>query len=312
MFDFQWLDEYREMESSWLIEGFLCPSINILSGKAKAGKSTLACHVISSLLEGTPFLGVQPINFTSNICWMGTDGGWKRELFTRLRPSIVRQRRILTIPMLPLDVDIWKKFGEDLVKHDVKVLVVDHLAGMSGGANLNEQQEAFLALQGIKAINEQFGITVLLISHSSKSDNKGASAHSYLIEATGRILLQLDGETRTKTLCVRGNEVEAKKFTIKLSPSECEFGEKVIKERKPRTKTAEDKVTKLFTEGDPKAFRSQSALGREMFRLGLAKSEEGGRQQINIWRKRNLVVRLEDGSVGRGPNVASLEEKTAC
>jgi len=301
MFNFIWLHEYKPTQNEWLIDGLICPTLTVLSGQAKSGKSTFAGHLISSLIQGTEILGKIPQTKGMKVCWMGTDGGWINEVHQRLHGK-VNENLVLSM-MLPVEIKTWEDFGERLVSMGVKLLVVDHLAGLSGEHQMDAQNEATKVLSCLKPIHEKHGIAVLLLAHSPRGANGGRVAHSYVTEATARVLLQLEGQTSVKDLQVRGNEIESKKFVINLTQDSVTFTEKVKKERKARDKTVPDKVRKVLNLSKPEEFANQSSLARALVRLKLAKTQAGGRQQVITWIEKGLVAINSDGTISAGPNL---------
>jgi hypothetical protein len=302
MFDFIWLHEYKPEHHEWLIEGLICPSLTVLSGQAKAGKSTFAGHLVSSLIQGTEILGKIPNMQGIKVCWMGTDGGWINEVHQRLQGKV--SENLVLSAMLPVDIKTWEDFGEQLVSMGIKLLVVDHLAGLSGEHEIDSQNEATKVLSCLKPIHEKHGIAVLLLAHSPRGANGGRVAHSYVTEATARVLLQLEGQTSIKDLQIRGNEIESKKFVINLTQDSVAFTEKVKKERKSRDKAVPKKVREALKLSTPEDILNQSSLARALVRWKMALSEAGARQQVITWIKKGLVTKNADGTISAGPNLA--------
>ena len=77
------INEYEDEQQDWLIEGFLCPWLTLLSGQPKYGKSLLAGHIAISLIQETPLLGHSVTGSNHVIAWLGYDPGWKQEVSTR-------------------------------------------------------------------------------------------------------------------------------------------------------------------------------------------------------------------------------------
>lgn len=302
MFKFTWLHDYQPVHHEWLIEGLICPTLTVLAGQAKAGKSTLAGHLITSLIQGTEILGKIPKKHGIKVCWMGTDGGWTNEVHHRLQGKV--NENLVLSEMLPVDVRTWEDFGERLVAMGIKLLVVDHLAGLSGEHQMDAQNEATKVLSCLKPIHEKHGIAVLLLAHSPRGANGGRVAHSYVTEATARVLLQLEGQTSVKDLQVRGNEIESKRFVINLTQDSVTFTEKVKKERKARDKSVPDKVRKALKLCGPEDTLNQSTLARALVRWSMAESQAGGRQQVISWIEKGLVTKNADGGISAGPNLA--------
>ena len=72
--------EWNEPADNWVIPGFICGSRTLLSGEPKAGKSTLAGHLASSLIHQTPFLGQTPNEGFHKIICMWFDASCQNEV----------------------------------------------------------------------------------------------------------------------------------------------------------------------------------------------------------------------------------------
>ncbi len=72
------LADYRHRTGEFLIGGLLAPSVTLLTGASEAGKSTLARHIVLSLLSDAPLMG-ETDHRRHVIHWAGTDSGWRDE-----------------------------------------------------------------------------------------------------------------------------------------------------------------------------------------------------------------------------------------
>jgi len=70
------IDDIRQETEPWLIEGMVCPWLTLLSGQPKHGKTILAGHIATALINNEPLLGKQIKSAEHFIGWMGFDGGW--------------------------------------------------------------------------------------------------------------------------------------------------------------------------------------------------------------------------------------------
>ena len=65
-----WIDDFSEADTSWLIDGFVCPSLTIISAQPKHGKTLLAGHIAISLITGQPLAGRAVDGDNHLVAWM--------------------------------------------------------------------------------------------------------------------------------------------------------------------------------------------------------------------------------------------------
>ena len=303
-----WMDEFPTYPENWVIDGLVCPYITILSGQPKVRKSTLATHIALAVVNQTQFLG-KDVNAKSNkVCWVGFDGGWRGEIITRCDGQ--GKNSILFQPGFPsLNKSDWIAFGDRLIQNQVGLLIVDNLYGF-GDLQLNDHNEAKKVFNCLSLIVEDYGIPVLLIAHSPKGNGSASAAHSNIIKASARVLLELKGEAKSgvRTLTVIGNELAGEKISIQINQTFTDFAD--VKTRKDE-KPAKDEIGLLLAQAQdfekecPVEYRkSASAAGRWMVEKGFAKKPDYGRKRINMMLDSGLLKR--DGVKGqiiRGPKL---------
>jgi hypothetical protein len=108
-----WIDEKTDEPTPWIIDGLVCPWLTLLSGQPKHGKTTLAGHIVNSLLNGTTLFNKEASQGAHKVAWMGYDGGWKEELRERLETSANRNI-ILYDPIRSLDDSLWWQLALDM------------------------------------------------------------------------------------------------------------------------------------------------------------------------------------------------------
>ena len=302
--DAYWMDEFPTPPEGWVIDGLVCPYITILSGQPKVRKSTLATHIAVAVINQTDFLGRQ-INTKSNkVAWIGFDGGWYGEIITRCDGKA--NNSILFQPgFTSLTEADWNTFGERLIQNQIGLLIVDNLYGY-GDLQLNDANESKKVFNCLNQIVNNFGIPVLLIAHSPKGGGSASAAHSNLIKASARVLLELKGEAKSgvRTLTVIGNELPGEKLSIKIG----QYSTELVDGKAENAKKAEREEVgvmlahaRRFNEECPPYNRvSVTAAGKWLKENGLIGNEESGRGKINKMITAGLLRR--DGV--KGPVIA--------
>ena len=100
------INDFVDEQQDWLIEGILCPSLTLLSGQPKHGKSILAGHIAVSLIQQTPLIGRNVSEGNHIVAWIGYDAGWKQEVIQRWG-DCAQNQMILIDTIRSLDSGIW-------------------------------------------------------------------------------------------------------------------------------------------------------------------------------------------------------------
>lgn len=299
-----WMDEFPSSPEGWVIDGLICPYITILSGQPKVRKSTLATHIALAVINQTDFLGREVNTKSNKVAWIGFDGGWYTEIITRCDGKA--NNSILFQPgFTSLAESDWEAFGNRLDKNNIGLLVVDNLYGF-GDLQLNDHNEAKKVFNCLNLIVNRYGIPVLLIAHSPKGFGSASAAHSNLIKASARVLLELKGEAKNgvRTLTVIGNELPGEKISIQIGQTSTELADvkpvKVKKSEKEDVGVLLAQARVLDQECPIEKRKSARSAGKWLFERGLSGTPGSGRTKINNMLDAELLRR--DGL--KGPIIA--------
>lgn len=195
------IDEYVGEQQDWLIEGFLCPWLTLLSGQPKHGKSLLAGHIAVSLIQEIPLLGRRISGSNHKIAWLGYDGGWKQEVCERWLEKSMNQI-IFCDSLRSLDPNLWGQLAVRLKQEGVTLLIIDHLYGLAGALGLNDAEHVAVIANLLRPFYEEFGIAILLLTQASKGQfSNGRAAHSVALE--GRQERSFGFQTRKRMALAR-------------------------------------------------------------------------------------------------------------
>ena len=303
------IDDVQPDLTPWPIEELVCPSLTLLSGQPKVGKTILAGHIASSLVNGEPLLGKSPLPGDHLIGWMGFDADWRIELANRVRGK-ARNRITLFDPIRQLEPEKWFQFGQVLKSRGVSLLVVDHLYGIAGVLSLNEANNCALVSQALRPIYEDFGIPLLLLAQSGKGEfSRGRAAHSVALEAEARCLLRLHEKRAggNRRLDVSSNVVGEESFSIKLSPETIE--QRTVREAVTREVTGRKSIeTAKQLLGDASVenlLTSWSGAGVALAQLGLSANAGSGRSMAQRMRQQGFL-KEEAGRIVPGDSLLSI------
>jgi hypothetical protein len=287
------IDDLPEEQEEWLVDGLICPSLTLLSGQPKHGKSLLAGHCVIGLINQTEVLGrsVRPGHHI--VGWMGYDPGWHDELRQRWQPLANNRIKIFE-PLRNSSVQLWRDLAEELHRQSVTVFVVDHLYGLAGPVDLNDATEVSKIFNLLRPIYEEFGIAVILIAQATKSPwGNGRSAHSVALEGEARSLVRIYDKkpSGARKVSISSNSFGEETLNVTLTDSEFTLRTKGKKEvNPPSERESPDKVREFLALANPlELSRGWKGAGRELYRLGWSISQNAGRGMAKRWGDQNLL-----------------------
>ncbi len=303
------IDDIEQETEPWLVEGMVCPWLTLLSGQPKHGKTILAGHIATALINGEPLLGKQVKSGQHKIAWMGYDGGWRNEINSRLK-SRANNQIATYAPIRTIDELLWREFASALKEDDTTLFVLDHLYGMAGTIGLNDANNFAILANLLRPIYEEFKIPVLVLAQAGKGEfSNGRAAHSVALEGEARSLLRLY-EKRPhgyRKLDISSNTNGEERLTIRLTPEVIEFREN--KEKPPREvkgrETIEIAKKLLLEPAVQEELTSWAGAGRALAIMEYSKNESAGRSMAIRMREQRLL-KLENGRIVRGDSLLSL------
>lgn len=299
------INEYEDEQQDWLIEGFLCPWLTLLSGQPKHGKSLLAGHIAISLIQEAPLLGRNVSGSNHIIAWMGYDPGWKQEVSERWLEASKGQI-FLCDSIRSLDENLWRQLAKSLKSEGVTLLIIDHLYGLAGALGLNDAEHIAVITNLLRPIYEEYGIAVLLLTQAGKGQfSNGRAAHSVAIEGEARALIRISDKRKNgaRKIELISNTCGEESLNVRLTPDLFEVTEtKPSKKDEKSQRESPDIVRDFLAKANVKELGSWSGVGREIHRLGLSTSVVAGRSMSTRWRKQDLIT-MESGVVVAGDSL---------
>ena len=287
------IDDLPEEQEEWLVDGLICPSLTLISGQPKNGKSLLAGHCVIGLINQTDVLNRSVKQGHHIVGWMGYDLGWREEL--RLRWKTLADNRIKIFdPLRNATAQVWRDLAEELHRQSITVFVIDHLYGVSGPADLNDSSEVSKIFSLIKPIYEEFGIALIVLTQAAKHQySNGRAANSVGIEAEARALIRIyDKKPKgSRKISIGSNTGDEEILDVTLTDSEFTLRAKTIKvSNAPSERESPDQVRKFLALASPlELSRGWKGAGRELYRLGWSTSPNAGRAMAKRWGNQNLL-----------------------
>lgn len=297
--------EWIEKSEEWLIPSLICDSLTLLSGEPKTGKTSLACHIARALISGTEILESQPNVSNYRIGWMGFDSKWRREIQTRI-PDLMKNVFFID-PIGYKDLAQWTQLTAEFQKLNLDFLIIDHLYGFGAGADLDRQYQVQEVLVPLNRFMAETNAGVLLLAHAPKGSD-GRAAHSMASEGAARWLLRLRGFGKVRTLDSLGNNAEADKRRIKLTPHLISLADAPVKNlqnSKPANGGLPERA-RFILDNCPTDFRSSArAIGKWLSEQGIGiETVESGRTAVNVLLKSKLLKRISaKGEITAGPKL---------
>lgn len=199
----------------WVFSDSVCSSVTLIYGRSNVGKSYLvAAMLLSLLIEGREFLGMQPTDNTKlwrpAILW--TDPGSDEEYAERIcKHSPVE----VDIPMFHIGRTVsageWEALIDLLVDDGFNFVVLDNLMGATG--DTNNPEAVTTVFDGMTRLTN-LGVPVVIIHHESEHGASVAGATpmgASVIVQKSRTWIQVRQTGRRKlrgdntALVIRGN-----------------------------------------------------------------------------------------------------------
>jgi hypothetical protein len=237
---------------------------------------------------------------------MGFDSGWVNEL-RKNSEGKVNGSLLLQNPLRSLRVEDWQTLGENLTREDIGFLVIDHLYGLGGHLNLNENQEANKIMTCLQIVVSDYQIPILLLAQATKNQRgAGSMAHSNLFKGNARALLELAGTRRDgkRSLTVSGNEVASETLQVYVKPTSLDLAETTNNDAKKQQRDYEGNLRRgqqIWDSAKPEDLSTQTAAGRLAYKLGLSDNPEAGRKMVSRLVKAS-VFELDGSALIQGRN----------
>lgn len=297
--------EWVEKSEEWLIPSLICDSLTLLSGEPKTGKTSLACHIARALISGTEILERKPSVSNYRIGWMGFDSKWRREIQNRI-PDLMEHIFFID-PIGYKDLTQWDELTAEFQRMNLDFLVIDHLYGFGAGADLDRQFQVQEVLLPLNRFMAETNAGVLLLAHAPKGSD-GRVAHSMASEGAARWLLRLRGFGKVRTLDSLGNNAEAEKRRIKLTPHSTSLADAPAKNpdtSKPSDGGLPERARFILANCPIDIKNNAKAIGKWLSEQGVGiETAESGRAAVNVLLKAKLLKRLgTKGEITAGPKL---------
>ena len=299
-------DWFKNSSEEWVIPGLLCDSLTLISGEPKAGKTSLACHIVRALIQNSEILGRLPTKQQSTVAWMGFDLNWDRELKARL-PDVIHQI-FLVGPVHSSERKEWGDVMQSLKDRGVTLLVIDHLYGLGAGEELDKQFQVQNVLSPIAFMCRNLGISVLLLTQASRTGS-GRAAHSVAIEGMARSLIRIRGGSgKTRTIETLGNNSASENLKVRLNPNELVLissKDEANKEKKQADGILPDRARFILKNAPIEVRFSPKELGHWLATQGIGiNTADAGRAAVYYLLKADLLSRDEaTGEITMGKNL---------
>jgi hypothetical protein len=284
--------EWDGDSEEWLIPNLVCDSLTLISGEPKSGKSSLACHIVRSLVLKEEILGFKPKEKVFKVAYMGFDFKWQRETKDRLQD--IADKIYFPTSATYKSVDEWESLAEQMIALGINFLVIDHLYNYSNEADLDRANQVQMVFSPIMRLIETTGASVLLLTQGARGQG-GRAGHSVAIEGQARWMIRLSSGTKKKTLTALGNNAESRTFGIKLTPEIIEYSQ-------PKSETSEqnsadgglpDRARFILKNAPNEVRASATKLGIWLASQNVGISDsKSGRSAINRLLKADLLARV--------------------
>lgn len=181
-----------EQRCEWLVQDLLpWPRVVGLGGKRASFKTFLALHIGLCVATGTPVFGKYPVLRPGTVCFLNEENP----------PDVIGSRARSMAPSLRIppgpeglgefwtthfqgwnlrDEESFERLRAFIRDKEPVLLIVDSLARIWGVQDEIRNMEIAQAMQRLRDLTEEFGITVLFLHHLRKTTGYGEEAGDFL------------------------------------------------------------------------------------------------------------------------------------
>jgi hypothetical protein len=166
-------DTYEAEKVDYIIEGFLGEGqCSIVAGAPKSGKSTFVRNVVTNLVKGEPFLGLECRPKKVLYCSVEESIGQYFEFLKRTGATATSRFYTLANPS---SVEL-EKVIEQAVKDGFGLIVLDTLERLLKIPDINSYSMVNKAFERIHPLIKNSKIHLLMIHHTNKGERRGATS----------------------------------------------------------------------------------------------------------------------------------------
>lgn len=180
---FKPLEEYQEEEAEWIVPGWIPKGqISLIAADGGIGKTTIWCHVIAALSNGTTCILDPPGHSREpmKITFMTTEDSVRKKLRKKLRLAGANMKNIITPDFaqdrsgLLRNVKFGTKDMDKVLRYLKPVLCIfDPVQGFTPPkVNMGSRNEMRDCMAPLISVGEDIGTTALIVCHTNK--RKGA------------------------------------------------------------------------------------------------------------------------------------------
>lgn len=226
------IQEQQLKKNHFIVPGLLSPGLNILAGPAKHGKSFMALDLALSIARGTEFWG-RPVE-QQECLYMALEDNDQRiqqRIDKILDYQDAPENLYFTYSANTISDGLMKDLDKFMESHPgVKLVIVDVIQMVRDDkkAGQSEYSSDYDDIGAFKSFADKHRISVLIITHTRKTDDKKVSIHKIsggvgiVGVADTILLLEPDGEYQA-TLEITSRDTGYEKLKIAMDPETCRW-----------------------------------------------------------------------------------------
>lgn len=212
---FRTLEDFPEEEADWLVPGWIpAGQISLIAADGGVGKTTLWCHIIAALSNGTRCI-LDPEDHTREpmkITFMTTEDSVRKKLRRKLRLAGANMKNIITPDFVADTEGLLRKvkFGSpemELVLWGLcpSLCIFDPVQGfVPPKVNMGSRNEMRDSMAPLISLGEELKMTSLVICHTNK--RKGASGRDRIADSAIARSVMMSGFTEEHGVRYLSNE----------------------------------------------------------------------------------------------------------
>jgi len=215
------LSDIEEEDLNWVAPHWVqYGAISLLIGEADRGKSTFTIDMVAQISKGGEIFG-QRVD-KGNALIISAEDSPTKVIKPRVKSAGGNVENVYALKSsnLPMFPENLVEIGEQILKHDIKFVVIDPILSMFNG-DMMKETDVRQALHSLRELAEVFDCAIMIVTHSGKHQHKNPLHNALGSQGFGAIvrnalMIALDEDTQDRYITSIKNNASEKKLSWKF------------------------------------------------------------------------------------------------
>lgn len=215
------LSDIEEEDLNWVAPHWVqYGAISLLIGEADRGKSTFTIDMVAQISKGGEIFGQKVAK--GNALIISAEDSPTKVIKPRVKSAGGNVENVYALKSsnLPMFPENLVEIGEQILKHDIKFVVIDPILSMFNG-DMMKETDVRQALHSLRELAEVFDCAIMIVTHSGKHKHTNPLHNALGSQGFGAIvrnalMVALDEDTQDRYITSIKNNASEKKLSWKF------------------------------------------------------------------------------------------------